>query len=77
MNVFVHKVHQVGVVSLHWADTQKSYFLWPAEGAIAERKRGCPGGHDWVMSWDLEKISLLAEIRKEGGISRQRGATFL
>ncbi len=38
----VHKVHQFGVVSLHWADTQKSYFLLPAEGLKAERERGCP-----------------------------------
>ncbi len=47
MNVFVHTVRgaqspPVRVVSLHWADTQKSYFLLPAEGLKAERERGCP-----------------------------------
>ncbi len=36
-----------------------------------------PGSRAAVGNVDLVNISILAEIRKKGGISRQRGATFL
>ncbi len=39
---FCIKEHKFGC-SLHWAETQKSYFLGPAEGAKAERKKSCLG----------------------------------
>ncbi len=57
----MHKVHQFGVFLCTGQTHRKAISFDLQRG----RKRGCPGGHDWVTSWDLEKISLHAEIRKK------------